>query len=98
MGMREEFEKCFEQYCADNGYLLVSFARHEDGTYSNQLTRKEFDLWQAAYLAGAKAMQEEAAKVCAPYIKEYDQGFGTADFIEEAIRAIDPAKLKEEKK
>ena len=63
-------------------------------------TRIDLDrFYKAAYLVGAKAMQEEAAKRCRQYANEIapfniERAVG-ADKCKSEIRAIDPDKLAE---
>lgn len=55
--MREEFEA----WAKDCGHYLK---RRADGVYTDSSACKAWDAWQAAHLAGQRAMQERAAKLC----------------------------------
>ena len=52
--MREEFEA----WAKDCGHYLK---RRADGVYTDSSACKAWDAWQAAHLAGQRAMQERAA-------------------------------------
>ena len=54
---REEFEA----WAKDRGHYLK---RRADGVYMDSSACKAWDAWQAAHLAGQRAMQEQAAKLC----------------------------------
>jgi len=53
---REEFEA----WAKDRGHYLK---RRADGVYMDSSACKAWDAWQAAHLAGQRAMQERAAKL-----------------------------------
>ncbi len=54
---REEFEA----WAKDRGHYLK---RRADGVYMDSSACKAWDAWQAAHLAGQRAMQERAAEAC----------------------------------
>ena len=54
---REEFEA----WAKDCGHYLK---RRADGVYTDSSACKAWDAWQAAHLAGQRAMQERAAEAC----------------------------------
>lgn len=95
MSMREEVLKLAEECGVDLHCSVIEVSAKQIGFLER--------FYQAAYLAGAKAMQEEAAKVCKAKSEEFygrnsrwqhHTGAGTgADCCHEAIRAINPENL-----
>lgn len=77
----------FENWAAANGYRAENLSKDKSGEYKNHCVRDDFLIYKAAYLAGAKAMQEEAAKRC-------EKDLYRGEHFAEVIRAINPENLK----
>ena len=85
---REEFEA----WAKDRGHYLK---RRADGVYMDSSACKAWDAWQAAHLAGQRAMQERAAMGCdgsmltivdSDWSKGYDQAIKD---VSEGIRSLE---------
>ena len=87
MSMREEFEKWAEELPYE--FNLERFGENGSwpGDYRSYPVQCAWNAYQDAYLAGAKAMQEEAAQVG---MRQADNGI----VVSSAIRAINPENLK----
>ena len=87
---REEFEA----WAKDCGHYLK---RRADGVYTDSSACKAWDAWQAAHLAGQRAMQERAARHCDNFSlavsdSEWANGYATA--LKDAACGIQALEVK----
>ena len=87
---REEFEA----WAKDRGHYLK---RRADGVYMDSSACKAWDAWQAAHLAGQRAMQERAAELCEQFslaVLESEWANGYAAALKDAACGIRALEVK----